>query len=277
VLGAAVLWGTTGTAQALGPAGAASAAVGAARILVGGAALLVVAVASGTLPTGRPWPLVPTGAAALAMAAYQPLFFAGVRLTGVAVGTVVAIGSAPVVTGLLGWLLRLQPPGWHWAAATALAVAGAALLLLDPGRADADPAGLLLALGAGSAYACYTVATKRLLDGRPPSAVAGVTFGLAAVLLAPTLPLVGARPLWSAAGLAMTLHLGVVATALAYLLYASGLARVPAATAATLSLAEPLTAGLLGVAVLGERLPPAGLLGAGLLLAGLVLLATRAP
>jgi DME family drug/metabolite transporter len=43
------------------------------------------------------------------------------------------------------------------------------------------------------------------------------------------------------------------------------------ATAATLSLAEPLTAGTLGVVVLGERLTPLALTGVGLLLCGLVL------
>ena len=58
-------------------------------------------------------------------------------------------------------------------------------------------------------------------------------------------------------------------------LFARGLARVPAATAVTLSLAEPLTAGTLGVLFLGERLTVPGLVGNGLLIAGLALISNR--
>jgi DME family drug/metabolite transporter len=42
----------------------------------------------------------------------------------------------------------------------------------------------------------------------------------------------------------------------------------------TLTLAEPLTAGILGVAVLGETLSPGGVVGLAVLAAGIVVLAT---
>jgi DME family drug/metabolite transporter len=51
------------------------------------------------------------------------------------------------------------------------------------------------------------------------------------------------------------------------------LLRVPTATAVTLSLAEPLTAGLLGVFLLGEQLTPLAWLGIAFLFMGLALLA----
>ena len=44
----------------------------------------------------------------------------------------------------------------------------------------------------------------------------------------------------------------------------------PVAAAVTLSLAEPLTAGLLGILILGERLSPQAMIGAALLLGGLL-------
>jgi DME family drug/metabolite transporter len=50
------------------------------------------------------------------------------------------------------------------------------------------------------------------------------------------------------------------------------LQRVPVATAVSLSLAEPLTAALLGLFVLGERLTPAIAMGMSLIFAGLALL-----
>lgn len=71
----------------------------------------------------------------------------------------------------------------------------------------------------------------------------------------------------------MTLWLGVATIAVAYTLFTWGLERLTAATAATLTLAEPLTASVLGIAVLGERLSPLAVGGLGILAAGLVLLA----
>jgi DME family drug/metabolite transporter len=103
----------------------------------------------------------------------------------------------------------------------------------------------------------------------------GVTFSLGAVLLSPTL--LFSDPGWvlSPTGLAVALELGLAATALAYILYASGLSKVSVSTAATLTLAEPLTAGLLGILVLGERLTPVAVAGMGLLLVGLLLATVR--
>ena len=73
--------------------------------------------------------------------------------------------------------------------------------------------------------------------------------------------------------MAVALHLGVVTVGFAYLLFAIGLAAIPVATAATLTLAEPLTAGLLGVFVLGETLTTTAVFGIALLLVGLLILA----
>jgi DME family drug/metabolite transporter len=70
-------------------------------------------------------------------------------------------------------------------------------------------------------------------------------------------------------------HLGLVATALAYGLFVRGLAALTAASAVTLSLAEPLTAGTLGLVLLREQLAPGALAGLGLLLAGLVILSAE--
>jgi len=66
-----------------------------------------------------------------------------------------------------------------------------------------------------------------------------------------------------------------VTVALAYSLFAHGLQRVPVATAATLTLAEPLTAGMLGVFLLGERLAPQAWLGVGLIFVGLGVIAQK--
>src|SRR4051794_26155485 len=115
VLLAAICFGTTGTAQALGPS-ASPVAVGAARIVLGGALLGAIARAMRVrLP--RPDPRVL--GIAVAIAVYQLSFFAAVKLTGVGVGTVVAIGRGPAAAGALGRLVNGEPLTRRWAVATA--------------------------------------------------------------------------------------------------------------------------------------------------------------
>jgi len=272
VLAAAVLWGTTGTAQALAPEGAQPAAIGAMRLAIGGAALLALAGMRGALRGEVRWPLLATALAGGSMAAYQVTFFAAVAKTGVAVATVIAIGTAPILAGMLGFLVRGERPRSRWGLATALAVLGCILLITSSGSLSVDALGIVLALGAGGAYATYAVASKGLLEERSPDAVMAVVFCLGAVLLAPLLFVADLSWLTQPRGLAVALHLGLVATAAAYTLFARGLRAIPVATAVTLSLAEPLTAGTLGVVVLGEQLTTPAVLGIGLILSGLVLL-----
>jgi DME family drug/metabolite transporter len=148
------------------------------------------------------------------------------------------------------------------------------LVLAGGGAAGVSALGVSLAVLAGAAYATYTLTAKRLLgDGHPPERVMAMAFGFGALALIPVLAIGDPGPLFGAGGLALALFLGTVPTALAYVLFARGLRRLSAAETSTLTLAEPLTAGLLGAVVLGERLTALSGLGAGLVLAGLLVLA----
>src|SRR4051812_49951891 len=91
VLLAAVCFGTTGTAQAIGPS-ASPVAVGAARIVVGGALLVAIARA---LRLRMPPRGATVAGIAVGVCIYQLSFFAAVKLTGVAGGAGVAIGTGP--------------------------------------------------------------------------------------------------------------------------------------------------------------------------------------
>lgn len=287
-LGAAVLWGTTGTAQALGPTGTDPTSVGATRILLGAAVLLLLAWQEERRGTRSPAaegpsqpPQVPTVAllviGGLGVAAYQVCFFLGVARAGVAIGTVVALGIAPLATGLLGLLLG-ERPGRRWVLATAGAVVGIVLLVAGAGSGGdgTSSVGILAALGAGVSYAVFTVAARTLIvRGVSGLRVMAAFFGIGAALLATTLP--GAELGWLASprGVLMVLWLGVVATALAYVLFQRGLAGLPAGTVATLSLAEPVTATLLGVLVLREHLSALTALGIGVVVVSLLLMTLR--
>lgn len=81
-------------------------------------------------------------------------------------------------------------------------------------------------------------------------------------------------------GMTVSIHLGILATGIAYLLFARGLIYVPSSTAVTLALAEPLTAALLGVFLVGETLHVTAWLGICLLMLGIGILiwsSRRAP
>ena len=274
VLLASLCFGTTGTAQALGPDGLAPAGVGAARILVGGALLVAVALLAGGLAPLARLPRRPLLVAAGGVAVYQLSFFAAVADTGVAVGTIVALGSAPALTGGIEWAIERRAPARAWTMATVLACAGVVLLALAGADAAISLPGVALALVAGASYGTYTLAAKRMLgDGHSVETVMAGAFGLGAMALLPALALTGAGWIAEPGGAALVLFLGVIPTAVAYLLFARGLRHLSAAETATLTLAEPLTATLLGVIVLSERMTGPAALGATLILAGLLVLA----
>lgn len=272
VLAAAMLWGTTGTAQAFAPPGYDPKVIGAMRLVIGGGALwLLVACGEGF---GRwrdwNWPLVVMGS--LCVAAYQLCFFAAVDATGVAAGTVIAIGSTPVFGGLLGRVFRGEDLHGRWWGATALAVCGCTLLGLSSAALVLDVGGLFLALGAGASYATYTFLIKGLLERHPPTAVIAVLSCGGALLLLPLL--LRCDPAWLMQGrsVAVVLHLGLASMALSYWLFVRGLRLLPLSTAVTLSLAEPMTATVLGLVVLGERLNGQAAMGVVLIFTGLMLL-----
>lgn len=278
VLVAAALWGTTGTVRGFLPAG--PIAVGAARILVGGAFLFALAVRSGGLRSllgggPRTWLALALGAVMVAM--YQVTFFTAVARTGVATGTVVAIGSGPVFAGLLTRLLGAGALTPRWMISTAGAVAGCAALTIGGRAAGVEPAGIALALLAGFGYAVYATAASALITrGGNSRAVVGAMFGGAGALLLPVLLLSGTGWLVTGRGALGVLYLGLIATGVSYLLYGRGLRTTPVAIATTLSLAEPAVATALGLVVLGEHLGAVAAGGLALLAVSLLVLALPA-
>ncbi len=282
VLAAAVLWGTTGTAAALAP-GVGSLAVGAAAMGVGG--LLQAAAAHGVMRAHRAglaehWPTLAVSAAAVAV--YPLAFYSSMRMAGVAVGTVVSIGSAPMAAALVERVVDRQPLSRRWALGATAGVLGVlALALAHPdtvepatGTAGAQPVlGIALGLLAGVTYALYSWGAARVMRrGLPSRPVMGAVFGIGGVLLLPVLLLTGAPIIASWPNFAAVAYLALVPMFAGYVLFGRGLAAVPASTATSLSLLEPAVAALIAVLVLHERLPTLGWAGMAILLASLVLL-----
>ncbi|KIL49104.1 EamA family transporter [Jeotgalibacillus campisalis] len=274
VLLAAVLWGTTGTAQSYAPDGTHPVVFGTIRLAIGGLFLLLYVGFQGKWSVHN-WPVKTVFLAALCMAFYQPFFFSAVSLTGIAVGTVIAIGSAPVIAGILEWSFYRRTPQKNWWAATGLAIGGCILLFANQDSVQIDPLGIGLALLAGASFAGYTLVSKQLLITHTPDTVVAVVFTLSALFLLPLLLVYDLSWITQVNGLATSIYIGIFATAIAYLLFATGLKNVQASTAVTLSLAEPLTAALLGVFLIGESLSILSWTGVGLLFGAILVLSIK--
>jgi len=273
---AGLLWGTGGlTGTLLGrAAGLPPLSVAALRLLAGGGLIVAFRVIPGRRwPSGRAaWARV--AVTGLLAATFQAAYFSSVSLTSVSLATLVTIGATPVIV-LAGELLlgrrRLDRSG---VMRTALALAGLGLLVgLPAGGYGADAvlesAGMALLAAAG--FAVLTLAGAVPVPGLGEETVTGLGFTLGGLILLPLAAAAGGlafRP--TAAALGWLAALAVGPTALAYTLYFRGLRGAPASTGALLSLLEPLTATVLSVAFLGNRLSPTGIAGAVLLAAAVI-------
>lgn len=271
VLLAAVLWGTTGTAQTYLPQNAQPLTIGASRLAIGGFSLLIIMILMKKI-NFRTWPWKITIVAALCMALFQPLFFTSVRVTGIAIGTVVAIGSAPIFSGLIEWFYLKLRPSRAWIMATALSVIGCSLLFLNKDALTVNPLGVTLSLIAGFVFAIYTIVSKALLVKVEAIPAVAMTFSISAIMLMPFLFIFDSSWVTEPENIGTILYLGFMTTSVAYILYLKGLQKVPSSSAVTLSLGEPLTAAVLSVFIVGEVLSAVSWVGVLLLLGGIVVL-----
>jgi DME family drug/metabolite transporter len=287
VLAASVLWGTTGTAATFAP-GVSPLAIGAVAMGMGGLVQAVVAAPQlrrNAARLRRQRRTVLLGAAFVAV--YPLAFYTSMHLAGVAVGTVVSIGTAPLASAVIDRATggrRLTP---RWVLAAALGLLGTVLLCVAEAAHPAGEAGqpsaadTLLGVGLGlvaaTSYALYAWAAHRLITrGIPSRAAMGAVFGLGGLLLLPVLLATGAPLLASWGNAGVGAYMALVPMFTGYLLFGWALARIPAGVATTLSLLEPAVAAVLAVLVVGERLPAAGWLGIAGVIACLVVLTAPA-
>jgi DME family drug/metabolite transporter len=277
---AGLLWGTGGlTGTLLGrAAGLSPLSVAALRLLAGGALIVAFRV----IP-GRRWPAGRAAWTRIAMtgaltATFQAAYFSAVSLTSVSLATLVTIGAAPVLVQAAELLLGRRRLDRSGVTQTALALAGLGLLVGLPSGGYSAVAVLesaAMALLASAGFAALTLAGTAPVPGLGEETLTGLGFTMGGLVVLPLAAVTGGlafRPTVAALGWLAALAVGP--TALAYTLYFRGLREAPASTGALLSLLEPLTATVLSVAFLGNRLGPAGLAG-GVLLAAAVAAAAR--
>jgi drug/metabolite transporter, DME family len=218
----------------------------------------------------RPIVALVTGAG---LAVYQTAYYTAVAHSGVAFATLATLGAAPVLIAIGARLAIGERLGRYGTVAVLSAPVG--LLLISGGTASgASVSGLVYSLLSAAGYAVVTV-LHRALGGVDPARTTRTGFLVAGILLAPLAALEG---LWPTRGIPVVTigalgYLGAVATALAYSLFFASLRVVRATTVSIVTLAEPLTASVIAVLVLGERLTWQLALGAAVLLGAVILLA----
>ncbi|MEZ9264988.1 DMT family transporter [Vibrio splendidus] len=269
ILFASILWGTTGTAASFAPdlsplaIGAFSMGVG--GLMQAGLAYRKILLAFDKLLQNKKLLAV----SALALAIYPLAFYSSMKLSGVAIGTVVSIATAPFFSALLECLIsKKNNINKRWLTSFAIGVVGIGLLVFSESSStnesgdDLKLLGIALGLVAGLCYAIYSWATKALIDkGIKSQAAMGSIFGLGAMLLLPTLWFTGENLFSSQINVLVISYLTLIPQCLGYIAFSFGLRHVTASSANLLTLFEPVVAAVLAVFVVGELIPFIGWLG----------------
>ncbi|MDH5920741.1 EamA family transporter [Vibrio splendidus] len=269
ILFASILWGTTGTAASFAPdlsplaIGAFSMGVG--GLMQAGLAYRKILFAFDKLLQNKRLLAV----SALALAVYPLAFYSSMKLSGVAIGTVVSIATAPFFSALLECLIsKKNNINRRWLTSFAIGVVGIGLLVFSESSSanesgdDLKLLGIALGLVAGLCYAIYSWATKALIDkGIKSQAAMGSIFGLGAMLLLPTLWFTGENLFSSQINVLVISYLTLIPQCLGYIAFSFGLRHVTASCANLLTLFEPVVAAVLAVCVVGELIPFIGWLG----------------
>ncbi|MFG2314260.1 EamA family transporter [Streptomyces tendae] len=227
------------------------------------AGLLLLALAR-VLPRGAWWGKAAV-LGALNIGAFFPLLFlAAYRMPG---GMAAVVGSAgPLLVVGLSALLLGQRPTARSVLTGVVAAFGVSLVVLEA-AGGLDPLGVSAAVASTASMSTGTVLAGRW--GRPvgvgPLALTAWQLTAGGLLLAPLALLVeGAPPALDGPAVGGYLYLALANTALAYWLWFRGIGRLSATQVTFLGPLSPLTAAVIGWAVLGEALGPVQLAGMGL-------------
>lgn len=284
IIAASVIWGTTGTAAFFAP-DISALAIGAFAMGVGG--ILLVLNALGELTRDRALLLAQRRnmlIGGLSVALYPLVFYSSMRLSGVAIGTVVSIASAPLFTVVLECLVSRRRISPRWGFSFVVGASGIVLLALGqhPDSVVTTPLqsylGIGLGLVAGLSYATYSWMARHMIEqGVDSKSAMASMFGLAAMMLLPTLIITGHNLFATVIHTGVVLYMALVPMFAGYLCFAYGLRYVAASTATLITLLEPVVAVLLAVLVVGEWLSFTGWLGIPLIMLSLLLQTVRLP
>ena len=180
------------------------------------------------------------------------------------------MAASPVAMMLIAWALLSERPAARALLGAGMGIAGVALIVtmattaLNPwGVAASATAMLMSSLG-------FVLTKKWKIDAPLMATTAWQLTSAGVVLLVVAVAIEGAPPALDAPAVAGFAYVSLIATALAYLAWFAGLARLRAGTVGIIGLLNPVSGVTLGAVVSGERLAPAQLAGIALVIAGIV-------
>ena len=260
------LIGTIGTAAELGADTLSGFATGAWRGVIGAVGLLVVSTLRGEAVWRYRLPVRWVALGALGVVASQLSFFEAMARTGVAVGTLVAIGVGPMMAGLIDWMAYRQRPDRSWLGGVAVALAGVALL--SGGAADVVWSGVAFAVVAGCGIPCQGFAAQQLMRDRPLVTTMATVLTTGSLVMLPTALRSWDTAFASTESVSTVLYLGLVTVTLAHSLWGAGLKRLSLSVAVVVGMLEPAVAATLAMTVLAEPATVSLIVGICLVIAG---------
>lgn len=261
VVAASLLWGTTGTAASFSP-DVSPLAIGAFSMGLGGVLLALNACQQ----IHREYALLKQHfvlciMGGLSVAVYPLAFYTSMRWSGVAIGTVVSIASAPFFSVLLERLLNQKSISPKWWKSAGFGTLG--IVLLTFSRIDQPEHllnlvlqqwGIVLGLVAGLTYATYSWTAKQLITVGIGSRTAMASmFGLAATVLMPSLLFTSQHMFSTSLNLSVALYIALIPMFVGYKLFGYALNHIEASQATLITLLEPAIAAILAVVIVGEK------------------------
>jgi drug/metabolite transporter (DMT)-like permease len=240
------------------------------RTLIGGLVLTALAFLRGGFALreirSELWPLLMGGAA---LGLNWIALFSAYRLLNVSLATLIYYAGPMLVMLLSPLLFREKLTGGKL---TAIAVVTLGLVLISGSIAAAGLSipGLLAAAGSALFYAALIVFNKRIRKTGVLQ-TAAIELDVAFLVVLVYVLLRSGLPRPTRADLPFLLLIGLANTGLAYLLYFSGLQRLPAQSLALISYVDPVSALLFSALFLGESMTAPQLLGAVLIIGGALL------
>ncbi|MDF1763066.1 MAG: EamA family transporter [Oleibacter sp.] len=263
---ASVLWGTTGTAASFIPE-VSPVAIGAFAMTLGGLLLVITAHINLLKDKQRlRSQLSVIFLGGLSVAVYPLAFYSSMRFSGVAIGTLISIASAPFFTVLLERFISKKPIRIQWIVSFMFGVVGVALLAL--GKVD-DLAlsqsqslkywGIILGLIAGLTYGMYSWSARQMIEtGISSNSAMASMFGIAALLLLPVLILTGSNLFSDVSHTMVAFYMAIIPMFLGYLCFGYGLKSIAASKATLITLLEPVVATFFAIMIVDERFNIAG-------------------
>lgn len=267
------LAGTAGTVAAIYAINTPSPVIGFVRLFIGAITLLILAPFLGGKLSQLPRLITRPGVwiMAASSASYQVFFFASVDRAGVATAALITVGCIPVSAGIVGWIFLRERPSKIWYISTAIAISGLVIASLGELQTN-DATGLIFAVIAGSGIGAYINAAKiEVRAGGHSSQLPGMAFLLGSIGLFFVVRSDLLQVEWTTQTILLAVYLGAVTMGIANGIQMLGLRGISPGVASTMMLADPVTAAVLGVVVLGEAVTLTGTVGLILVVIGLAM------